>query len=62
MVSDDMLLSYPDWTILLIFHTNASDKQLGDVISQNNKPLNSSQEYWASQNATKLRPRRNLLR
>ena len=34
-----MLLSYLDWTILFTVHTDASDKQLGDVISRNNKPI-----------------------
>ena len=31
-----MLLSYPDWKLPFTVHTNASDKQLGDVINQNN--------------------------
>jgi len=33
------LLNYPDWTIPFTIHTDASDKQLGAVISQNNKPI-----------------------
>ena len=33
MVSADMLLSYPDWKIPFTVHTNASDKQVGAVIS-----------------------------
>ena len=39
MVSDETLLSYPDWNITFVVHTNYSDKQLGYVISQNNKPI-----------------------
>ena len=39
MVSAKNLLSDPDWKIPFIVHNNASDKQLGDVISQNNKPI-----------------------
>ena len=35
MVSADTLLSYPGWKITFMVQTNASDKQLGDVISQN---------------------------
>ena len=39
MVSADTLLMYPDWKILLTVHTDASDKQLGSVISQNKKSI-----------------------
>ena len=39
MVSADTLLSYTDWTINFTIHTHASDKQLGDFISQNNKTI-----------------------
>ena len=39
MVSAETLLNYPDWTIPLTVHTDASDKQLGAVISQKNKPI-----------------------
>ena len=37
MVSDETLLNYQDWYIHITVHTDASDKKLGDVISQNNK-------------------------
>ena len=33
------LLSYPDFTKPFNIHTDASDYQLGAVISQNNKPI-----------------------
>ena len=39
MVSAQKLLSYPYWKLTFIVHTDASDKQLGDVISHNNKPI-----------------------
>ena len=39
MVSVETLLSYPYWKLPFIVHTDDSDKQLGAVISQNNKPI-----------------------
>jgi hypothetical protein len=40
MVQTETLLTYPDWTIPFTIHTDdASDHQLGAVISQNNKPI-----------------------
>ena len=39
MVSKDILLNYPDWNKPFDIHKDASDKQLGAVISQNNKPI-----------------------
>ena len=37
MVSDEMLVVYPDWKTPFTLHIDASDKQLGAVVSQNNK-------------------------
>ena len=39
MVSKEVILAYPDWTQPFIMHTDASDFQLGTVISQNDKPI-----------------------
>ena len=39
MIAGEVFLTYPDWSIPFIVHTDASDKQLGAVISQNNKPI-----------------------
>ena len=39
MISDDTLLSYPDWTIPFTVHTDDSDKQLGAVISLNKESI-----------------------
>ena len=39
MVSSEMLLSYPYWTLTFTVHTDASNKKLGAVISQNNKTI-----------------------
>ena len=39
VVSDETLLSDPYWKLPFTVHTNAPDKQLFDVISQNNKPI-----------------------
>ena len=39
MVSAKTLLSYPYWKIPFAVDTDASDKQLGAVISQNNNRI-----------------------
>ena len=39
MVSAEILIGYTDWKLSFTVHTNASDKQLVDFISQNNKPV-----------------------
>jgi hypothetical protein len=39
MVSRETLLNYPDWSKPFDIHTDASDKQLGAVISQDGKPI-----------------------
>ena len=39
MVSAETLFSYPDWKITFAVHTDASDKQSGAVIIQNNKHI-----------------------
>jgi len=39
MVSKEALLTYPDWSKPFTIHTDASEFQLGAVISQNDKPI-----------------------
>ena len=39
MVSDETLLSYPDWKLPFTVHTDAYNKQLGAVISHKNEPI-----------------------
>ena len=39
MVSAETLISYSYWKLTFTVHTNDYDKQLGAVISQNNKPI-----------------------
>ena len=39
MISQEIFLTYPDWTTPFYIHTDAPDKQLGAAISQNNKPI-----------------------
>ena len=42
MVSGENLLNYLDWTIKFAVHTDTFDKDLGFVISQNNKHISFS--------------------
>ena len=37
--SEETILNYPDWTVPFTIQTYASGKQMGAVISQNNKPI-----------------------
>ena len=39
IVFAEMLLGYPGWKLTFTFHTDASDKNLGAVISQNSKHI-----------------------
>ena len=39
MVSAETLLIYTDWKLPFTVHTDASDKQFGAFISQNNNPI-----------------------
>ena len=39
MVCQETLLNYPDWSKPFDIHTDASDYQLGAVISQDKKPI-----------------------
>jgi hypothetical protein len=39
MVSKSTMLTYPDWSKPFDIHTNASDYQLGAVISQEKEPI-----------------------
>ena len=39
MLYTDTLLNYPEWKIPFTLHTDDSDKQLGDIISNNNKQI-----------------------
>ena len=39
IISEEVFLTYPDWSKPFIVHADASNKQLGAVISQNKKPI-----------------------
>ena len=39
IISREVLLAFPNFSLPFVIHTDASSRQLGSVISQNNKPL-----------------------
>ena len=39
IISQEVLLPYPDFTKMFDIHTDASDLQIGSVISQDNQPI-----------------------
>ena len=39
IISQEVLLAYPDFTKMFDIHTDASDLQIGSVISQDNQPI-----------------------
>merc|ERR1711994_1048911 len=39
IISQEVLLAYPDFNKTFDIHTDASDLQIGSVISQNNQPI-----------------------
>jgi hypothetical protein len=39
IISREVLLSYPDFSKTFVIHTDASNTQLGAVISQDNRPI-----------------------
>ena len=39
------MIIYPDWKLPFTFHNDDYDKQLGAVISQNNKPIDFFHKY-----------------
>ena len=57
MVSAESLLSYPYLKLTFTVQTDASDKQLGAVISQNNKPISffyrKVSKLWCNYTTTK---------
>ena len=59
VVSSETLLNF-QWTIPFTVHNDASDKQVGAVISQKNKRLPSSQNIEQSNSVTTLRLRGNF--
>ena len=62
MVYADNHLNDPDWKVPFTEHAGASHKQLGAVISQNNKPIAFFQGNKASHIVTKLRHKRKFYR
>ena len=60
MISQEVFLTYPDWTSPFYVHTDASDKQLGAAISQNNKPIAFLVKDYQNCNVITHRHRRNF--
>ena len=60
MIAQEVFLTYPDWTLPFCVHTDASDKQLGAVISQNNKPIAFLVKDYQSRKETTQQQRRNF--
>ena len=50
IVSEETVFNYQDWKIHFKIHTDAYDKQLGAVISQNNKPIEFSAREFQNHN------------
>ena len=46
MFSAEILIRYPYWKLSFTVHTDAFDKQLGAVISNNNKPIDFFSRKW----------------
>ena len=60
MISHEVFLTYPDWTSPFYVHTDASNKQLGVAISQNNKPIAFLVEDYQNGNVITQQQRRNF--
>ena len=54
MVSAETLLNLSIWTVPFTFHTDASDKHLGAVVSQKRKIFPSSQKLEQANSGTTL--------
>ena len=61
MVSAEKLLNYSDCTIIFTVHTNASDRQLGTVISNHIKPISFFSRILSKQQRNYTRTNRELL-
>ena len=60
MISQEVFLTYPDWTLPFCVHTNALDDQLGTAISQKDKPIAFLVKDYQNRNTTILQQRRNF--
>ena len=60
MISQEVFLTYPDWTSPFYVHTDASDKQLGAAISQNNKQVAFLVKDYQNHKETTQQQRRNF--